>query len=320
MNARLIPLVAAATALLLAACGDGGNAAAGSDTKPKTLEEALGMSDKDMRERERKVQAAIQACMKEQGFDYVPLDPDAGNLQIAIGGPGVSGPDKEFRRTKGYGITTTFGERPSGHGERTDPNQRIREALSESDRKAYDTALFGNAAIDEGPGGGRMIVIGPGGGVAGKGNGDGNDDEDGGCFATAQREVGGRSPATIGPKLQELEERIQSDPRLVRVDAAWAACMTSAGFGQFEKPEKIVDYLIGELQKLTDQPGAGGISTGSPDVDEVALGRLQREELALAAADDNCTRQTAREKVVKKVRAEHEERFLAENPNLTAGK
>jgi hypothetical protein len=49
------------------------------------------------------------------------------------------------------------------------------------------------------------------------------------------------------------------------------------------------------------------------------LASLQREELALAKADDACSESTGRRDTAKKVRAEAEKRFLDEHPDLGAG-
>lgn len=305
---------------LLGACADQPTKVAATSVR-----EALGLDESDIQAREAKVQEEVRKCMVAEGFEYVPVDPS--QLNVKVVGPG-SDDNAEFRRTKGYGITTTFGDRPPVEENRSDPNRTIREALSEEDQKAYDRALFGKSAKVNGAGGGFSVRIGPGGG--------GDDDEvsaapdlaDAGCFGQAQQKMGGGGDKLqrVGPKLQELQERIASDPRMVKADTDWSVCMADAGY-DFETPEAIPPYLFGKLQKLQDADGSDGDDSSGdgpgeglmivpPVVDSPELAALQQEELALAKADDACSEKTGRRDIAKKVRTEAEKRFLEENPDL----
>lgn len=314
---------AMAIAALAGACGDPA-------AKPgaASVRDALGVDDTDFREREAKVQEAVRKCMEEEGFDYIPMDPSAMNVQIRSPG---SDDNAEFRRTKGYGITTTFGDKPESEDHGSDPNEAIRSALSEEERKAYDKALFGAAAKEAG-GGNFSVRVGPGpGGADVDESSSGPSLSEAGCFGKAQASVGdGNRIERVGPKLKELEERISSDPRMVTANAAWAACMSDAGY-DFEKPEDIPPYLFAKLQKLQDDsdggsgddgadPDAtapdGAITFGGPPPDSPELAALQQEELALAGADDACSVKTGRRDIAKKVRTEAEKQFLADNPDL----
>lgn len=314
----------AAFIVLLASCGradDGETAAA---KKPDSLEEALGFGEEATQAREAKVQEAVRRCMQKEGFEYVPMDASQMNVHI-VGRDGPGGP--EDRATRGYGVTTGMDgptvNVPSGGN---DANQAIREALSDSDRDAYDRALFGAGAhisddVDEGGGAtSGFVAVAP---VAGQTGEPGSPDEpeNQGCFGRAQSEVGGNGIDQIGPKLQELQERISADPRMVAVNAKWASCMTDAGFS-FDSPDDIVPHLFGRLQKVLGggQPGGGLVvgPGGLPDSPEMAA--LQRDELALAKADDACAKKTGRTAVAESVRTETERQFLEDNPDLGADK
>ena len=316
------------TAALLGACGSSGGGAAARAT---SIEAALGLDESAIEEREAKVQEEVRKCMQAEGFEYVPMDPS--RLNVKIVGPG-SEDTPEFRRTKGYGITTTFGERPADDEGSSDPNREIREAMSEEDREAYDRALFG-AGAQKGVGGGFSVQVGPGEHVVGD-VASAPDPSEMGCFGKAQEAVGDghRTLERVGPQLKELHQRIESDARMVRANAAWAACMSDAGF-DFETPEDIPPYLFEKIQELQASLGGGddGVSgrdgdalLGPPDPEAMEellaspeMAALQREELALAAADDGCSESTGRRETARKVRAEAEKQFLEDNPDLGAG-
>lgn len=317
---RTAVLAGALAAVALAgACGDPATQAGAT-----SLRDALGLDGSDFREREAKVQEAVRRCMDEEGFDYVPMDPSAMNVEVHAPG---SDDNAEFRRTKGYGITTTFGDRPESEAgsQGSDPNQAIRDARSDEDKAAYDKALFGSAANAAGEGD-FAVRIGPGPGGGGPEEATAAPDlSEAGCFGRAQESVGESDKVQeLGPKLQELEERISSDPRMVKADTAWAACMSDGGF-DFEKPDDVQPYLFDKLQALLGDGDGGGpdssqapgaITFGGPPPDSPELAALQQEELALAKADDACSEKTGRRETTRKVRAEAEKQFLADNPGL----
>lgn len=305
-------VLALAAAALLGACG-GGSSPSAAKARPNSIEDALGFDEGSMQTREAKVQEEVRRCMQAEGFDYVPIDPS--KQELVRVGPGFTNDDKEFRRTKGYGVSTLAGESPTNSsGNDSDPNQRVREALSEEDRKAYDRALFGVGA-ESGPGPGGGVIIrddAPAGGHSGSEPGA---KVDGGCFQAANEKVGGNDFEKVGPKLEELEERVRSDPRMVKVDAAWSTCMAGAGY-DFERPDDIVPALFERMNSLIGGPSAGSGVFTPPDPDNPELVELQRDELAMAKADDGCATKTGRTAVAKKVRAEAERRFLDENPDF----
>ena len=321
VRARAAVAVAGLVAIgLLGACGDKPSAAAA----PTSIQEALGMDENAMQEREAKVQEEVRKCMAAEGFEYIPMDSSRMNIRMV--GPGMED-DAEFRRTKGYGITTGFGGDAAAtaalgdDGGSDDPNQKIREALSDEDKEAYDKALFGRTASAEGEGGSFSVQVGPGGVVTSDEDGEFGPSE-AGCFGQAQEAVGTDNDQLrrIGPKLQELQERIASDPRMVKANADWAECMADAGY-DFESPEKIPEYLFGRMSELQEELGGDGGSDGPAvggGTGAVIVGGpgggIDIE--AIAKADDGCAESTGRKDTAKKVRTEAEKRFLEENPTL----
>jgi hypothetical protein len=301
--------VAGATIVALSLVGCGGGTPDGAASKPKSFEAAIGLDQASIRAREAKVQEEVRTCMKNEGFDYVPLDPAQGNFKVSIGGLDQGLRDKQFRKTKGYGITTG-GMEASGpaNGGKDDPNKTIRDALSDADKEAYDRALFGAAAAERGQAGEVM----GGGPVIHRSGPEGQDDGgQSGCFGKAQSKVPG-GPAELGASLKDLGQRIESDPEVVAAGSKWASCMAVAGFQQFEKPREIPEHLMGKLEALTS-------GKDPSEVDPTLLSQLQQEELAIARADDRCATTSKLTTILTRVQKAEEQRYLDEHPDLTAG-
>lgn len=307
--------------LIVLAClgvvaGCGSDPASTADGTEKSFEEALGMDEASQQAREAKVQEAIRTCMKAEGFDYIPVDPSQNGMSVRFGGPGEEGDDLETRQKEGYGITTGFMSRPKpAQGESDDPNQKIREGLSEADRKAYEIALHGRSAGEEisAGGGGRRVMRQLGSSAEAA-------PEDMGCFGKAQQEVPG-GPEELGADLQEMQERAQADPRLIDAEEEWASCMNEAGYTDFEKPRDASRSIMDQMDALmgaTDEgDGVTSFAIGGDDIDQAALATLRDEEIALAVADWKCQDETGYADVEDDIRAEYEQRFLDEHPDLT---
>ena len=115
---------------LLAACGGGG---AESDAHRRRQAAARsrrswGSPPPRAPSAQAQVETDIAACMKAQGFEYTPVDPAA---RQAARRPGQAS-DEDFTRQFGYGIATLYGRGTA----QADPNARIRQRLSEADRRA----------------------------------------------------------------------------------------------------------------------------------------------------------------------------------------
>ena len=122
-------LVAAAVA---AGCGGGDN----SSEPPQELEDSLGFGSGDQaKEVQARVENRISDCMQAQGFEYTPVDPTAARAALT-GGSNLS--DEDFQKQFGYGIATLYGRGT----QQTDPNERIRQALTPADQLAYDLSLI----------------------------------------------------------------------------------------------------------------------------------------------------------------------------------
>ncbi|TMM02732.1 MAG: hypothetical protein E6G10_09230 [Actinobacteria bacterium] len=284
--------------LALAACGGGGNKSA--DQPKGDIEDQLGFDQAGILARQSRVEADIRDCMKNQGFDYVPVDPVAQRAAL-FGSSRLS--DLDFAKQFGYGISTLW-----GHVSATaDPNLRMRASLSPADRRAYDRALGG-----DNPGGTFTAAVDTG-----------DFTKLGGCTLKGTEQVfgGAQVLSQLSSKLDQLEERIFQDQRLVRAVEKWSSCMSKAGY-QYEEPEAIDSDLFKRTEQIVG-PVPGQFATGPepgvkpPPYDHAALAQLQRDEVSIAVADYDCEHKyiTGVEEVV---RTHYQNQFRQENRSLIA--
>jgi hypothetical protein len=306
----VIALVLTGAALALAGCGgdsSGGptNVAATSSTGSSggaqttgAVEDQLGFDQAGILARESRVEAAIAQCMKNEGFDYIPIDPFAQRAAL-VGTSRLS--DEDFLKQFGYGISTLWGR---GNAQ-ADPNQRLRATLGTADRRAYDRALWGEntgATFSEAVDSGHF-------------------DRLGGCTLKATEAVfGGAQVLTqLQGKLDELDDRILEDRRMIKALERWSACMAVAGY-RYEDPDEIDSDLFRRTEKIVG-PLPGQFATGPPagqrprPYDHAALASLQHDEVAIARRDNACE-QKAIEPVESVVRPEYEAKFRAQNRGL----
>jgi len=280
----------------LTACG-GGKADAAKDER---LEDQVGLGDDASRLRQANAENLIRDCMKTQGFDYVPVDPNAQQAAL-VGAQGMSKDD--FEKQYGYGITTLYEQRRKLAV--AGPNKALRDSLSEADRKAYDHALYGDdptATFAEALDTGDYSRL-------------------GGCIKSATDHVFGGADVlqSLSSKLDELDQKIRADARMVKAVREWSACMRDAGFDGLTEQEE-VDAVL--KKKLEDIVGAAAdfkaAAVGADaDYDHAALAALQREEVAMVNADIKCEDEHV-EGVEDKVAVEYEQAFREQNTALLA--
>ena len=259
---------------LLAGCGGAGGSgdrggSGGGEPPASPLAEILGWGMAEQRtggaprisevERQRhdRVEELIADCMAGHGFDYVPV-----SLEELTSGPfdeAYALPPAEFAARYGYGVTTLDAGDPV-----RDRNQEIRDSLSPRARENYQRAMWGDAAT-----GGTGPEV--------------------GCQQRATSSVyGTESPAaTPAPqdefaelfaRLDELWQRIESDPRLAGTEQAWTACMAESGHAGFARPHEARQSVFDRMAawRARDEP------------DPAELAALRGYELALAPVDHRC--------------------------------
>lgn len=319
---RLIPAISttrsytavygvAVVALVLTACGQGGDDAADSaDDDMTPLEQYLGESaisfaeggiqfavagaqemTEEERQNQRDLEEKVEECMTEKGFEYYPnvSEGEANKLAEAY-----SLPDDEFAEQYGYGISTLMFTDDSDEEANDNPNQEYRDSLSAQAQEEYDQALHGDMtsfATSESDGEGAVTAGPP-------------EDADFGCYGDAADEIYGprdEGSATdpflefdsLMDDLFQLGERVKADPRVAEATDAWRNCMADAGHPDFEnvsEPEQQVFQRMNELRGTLapDDAEAGIAPPEEDDIDPEALAELQEFELELAQADYTC--------------------------------
>ncbi len=294
-RARVARVLALATCGLVALAGCGGESAA---EETVTIDEQIGLDEEGLLERQAQAENRIRDCMKAHGFDYVPVDPVAQQAAL-VGQSGMS--QEEFEAQFGYGITTLYEQRLQQAG--SGPNQEIRATLDESDRTAYDRALYGDdptatfaSALDAGD----FTRL-------------------GGCIKQATDEVFGGTAVlqTLQGKLDEVDEKIFSDARMVKAIDKWSQCMREAGYDGLSEPDELDAVLEQKLEAIVGPPEerVAPAPGEEPAYDRAALAALQREEVAMVAADIACEKKHL-EAVEGKVSAEYHDEFRRENADL----
>ena len=362
---------AAGLALLTAACGGGATGAGGGgqtsegpapagglaeaggavteasapsdgEDQPETLGEYLGydIDDPDAAaaadaENRRRVEETVARCMAQEGFEYIPaVRPVPSSLYEAFD-------REEYARSEGFGITTWYGREnrfdPKAADDWVDPNLAIVEALSDSERKAYDAVLYGAPT--------EKVDVDPESGAAAAG-----DPYGGGCNGQAYREVYGKQDELweqLGPKWQELWERLEADPRYQEADGGWKTCMADRGY-RYDGVDQMYDEIWADFGDRFDAiVGEGGgwadpfegwseerleaflaenseeeiedfyeqaQSEARANVDQEALAALQQEERDLAVANYECSRNMM--ETIEELQREYEGRFVRENRDL----
>lgn len=274
----------AVLALGLAACGGG----QGEEQQPDSIEAYLGLGDEaTSQDLERRLEEAVAACMKAQGFDYQPVN-SAEMVQAQVGGEDLS--PEEYAATYGYGITTY--EEAGDESGSTDPNQATYEALSEAEREAWDTALWGDTLDVEAE--------------------EAESFTPGGCYGEAWDEVYGKIPAELQQALMAMEEQVSSDPRYVKAEAEWAGCMRRAGH-EFASTDEPVDAIGEKAQAQFTDLRAAAADDDAADLDTAAWDALRAEEIAVAKADQACRAEFLSPELEEEIRADVERRFIAEH-------
>ena len=278
----------------LSGCGGDKADAAKND---QSLEEQIGIDDDGIRLKQTTAENLVRDCMKTQGFDYVPQDPVAQQAAL-VGGRNMS--KEDFEKQYGYGITTLFEQRRQQAV--AGPNKAIRDSLSEADRKAYDDALHGDdptATFADALDSGDYSRL-------------------GGCIKTATDKVFGGADvlSSLSDKLDELDQKMRADARMVKAVKDWSACMRTKGFDGLNEQEEVDAVLQKKLEEVVGSPGDGAGTDGAEaSYDKAVLAALQAEEVAMVKADIECEEEHV-EEVEDKVTEEYEAAFREENTSL----
>lgn len=244
------------------------------------------------------VEALIQQCMAEQGFDYIPVDLTLTELE-PLRGLSL----EQYRQEFGYGLSTEIEDGDQGNEQKfADPNDAIRENLGAEELEAYNDALLGKPSeakeirTEEG----ELIMV----------------DNPNACInkshATIDRPITDesvRAQAQLSLLIFELDERIASDSRVIDAQDAWSTCMTEAGY-QFANPQGIEEDILLRLAEISSETDDGEVS-----FDQAALSSIQTYELEIAQQDEACRDEAEFARVLLEVRRAYETEFLTDGIN-----
>lgn len=256
--------MALALAFTLASCsgdeGDG-SSAGGEDLtwEDSPLNEVLGGLDTygDMSEEEAQAQADEQMrrieeqtaeCMAEQGFEYQPMDNSGGSTDYEF----YDNMDTvEWAEQYGYGASTSEDVPWPGEDEEAyvDPNSELLNSMSDSERLAWETALWGDmSAIEYDPEAEVETEI---------------DWSSMGCQGLAQQTILEEDPEQSAimavyedPQFTELFEAMNelymtdTSDWYDEVNQEWAECMADANYPDFESPEAAQESIYSQIDAL----------------------------------------------------------------------
>lgn len=338
--------VALTMAVILAGCGSDESTETAAVESP--IAEFLGQDDfltdpdaaeAQFIEQERERQEIIAECMKEQGFEYVPVDMSD---VIDFGGDGEEewGSD-EWVAKWGFGITTQrysqaqVGDNLLGFDDSfmtddfdNDPNNAIVEALSPAEQEAYYEALYGGddsfPAFDESLSDEEIEAQ--------------MEDftfEPQGCEGEGyEADQTTRFYMDFSDDLQAMEERMQADPRVTAKQQEIADCVAEKG-QSYTKMEDVYEYFDEKLQAIDSQLSYPGEDLGEEDFAQMSeaeieemfnnppelsdeakatLAELQTEEIELATVVNECGGGFQNEfELYSEIRVEYEREFLEEH-------
>lgn len=287
MNSKLftLPCLLAVLILLVSCAGDGQPEAASNYDPDRTgpLGDALhtiwGYEDA-AREQERLLSSqeeAIAACMAAEGFEYVPIDYSAAQLNY---GPGSAADPAEpdwgtvaYAEKYGYQISYWQYHPESAptalESEWVNPNDQITAEMSPGELRAYYEALYGI-----------------------NGNGCADQEVDPSGMVNRQSELD-QDPdyQALQQELNTFWEQNAADPRRTELEDAWTACMRSAGFTYASQREPQAELAVAWEEFLAEQ-GLAGTDASFLDIPPAALDEFREREYRTAIADARCIEET----------------------------
>ncbi len=333
-----------AGSLVIGGCG---SSAETSDTSPLQAIFGGNESPAESRAKQLKAEELTAQCMKELGWEYVPVDYSA---QFPDQGEELDYNDPKFGEKYGYGIVKGYelyelpgligGDDPNSGpgGSFIDPNQDYINALSSDEQTRYYADLYGNqegnSTIDEQTG--ETVYLPP-------------PPEEAGCQGKSQAEVYGNQPwnnQDFSQRFDQLSQDMQNDPRLQDGYIAWSDCMYELDQNlDFLDPTEVQNYFnktlaeakgqkVLPLDPATGEPigdydpnegyssmqnadGTGWAFVGNSKViDDATLRLLQTAEIDLWKSDNKCQKDTGLKDLQRRLEQELADAITQEFPDL----
>jgi len=247
-----------------------------------------------------KVEKLVATCMKEEGFDYLPVDqrrPKQVNDYMDAYGTA------EWAARHGYGAYPTDEETAQLDEQvaSEDPNDDYLASLSEGDAGAYYDALQGGGMSET-----EIMAMKAGGDVPEY------DWQSAGCLGRSQHEVLGDDPTRstrfepLVAAMNALGQDQLTDPAIAPIDAEWSGCMAAAGFAGLPTKQSASDAVFAQSQDYW--------VSGATDEPTKELRATWREyEIEVAVADFDCSESVGYDDKALAVQTARETRFIADN-------
>ena len=235
--------------------------------------------------------------MERSGFQYIPVDPGPGGLNLFAPTPLERMTTAELVATYGFGISTQLFEQsqlpeglvgrpaaPSAASLPDDPNEEYLSTLNSAQQVAYQTALTG-------------------------------DDGEGGCFAEVAAVLRVEFPeseltADLATAFDDVRALVMADESVLEARERVAECLTERGFSVASNApiEASIQARVSSLQARAEPPLS--------DSDALNLRMIQDDEIALAKAALECGYFDEYSAIVTRRRYAIEQEYVDSHPEL----
>ncbi len=257
-------------------------------------------NQEEFAEQEREAQQQIAVCMRDEGFEYTPIDNS--DFISFEGGPDGDGPEwgsKEWVEKYGFGISTmrfsqaTVGPNLVGYDDGrdglgddgpSDPNQIYVESLTPEEQEAYYAALYGT---DQGPEG-----IDPENMTEEEINEAYEDYYENefvpsGCNNEVYEEIYNNEDDVFGDneqmnafndefgdELEDLFERMQNDPRMIEQAQKISTCVADKGYSDYVDEESVYEDIDNRMGAMS----SGGFNDPFADFTDEQMESMSEED------------------------------------------
>lgn len=259
-------------------------------------------------------QELVAECMAERGFEYTPVEPNIVDGQAMAEDWDAMPGTLEFAEKYGYGYASGFWDEQDATSDDADPapdpNYARYAAMSTAEAEEYAAALWGEAAMTD-------AVPDADGAVTGY------DWEANGCEGWAQHEMDalpdGLDPdafAALDAETTAMYGALSTAPEQAELDAAWAQCMTEAGYPDFDVRVDAEDSALG-AREATRERAYATVPPLPTDAQRRAaeesttgeLADLLPQEIELAVADITCRQDVAYTETQQQISIDAQQEF-----------
>lgn len=257
----------------------------------ESLNEFFNIDGSGIQRLARQQEESIASCMTKKGFTYTVVG--VGDFQALAD---AAGAPETFADKYGYGISTLIDPNAAGKPAKKNANELLIAKMSAGQKKAYNKALLGSETAEPSLLGG------------------------GGCVGESTKKLFASFAKlqALGPQFEEIQKRVDNDPKVLAGMKKWSTCMKDSGF-TFRADTETATELTKELSVISGPPGrtgaGGGIAAAfgvdASKIDPVKLRALQKKELTVNKADRSCAKKHLKDRdAIRKV---EEKKFIDKN-------